>query len=46
MGYLMPAPFGFKRADYPEQNDKEWACYLGIQMENGEFKFTKYRGNR
>lgn len=40
-----PAPFGFKRADYPEQNDKEWSCYLGIKMEDGEFKFTKYRGN-
>ena len=40
-----PTPFGFQRADYPEQDDKEWSCFLGIRREDGEFKFSKYRGD-
>lgn len=36
------SPAGFRRADYPEQDDENWLCFLGIRKENGEFKFTKY----
>jgi succinate dehydrogenase/fumarate reductase flavoprotein subunit len=38
------SPFGFMRADYPEQNDKEWFCYLGIRRKDDGFEFSKYRG--
>ena len=38
-----PAPFGFLRADYPEQDDAEWLCFLAIQQEDGDFKFSKHR---
>jgi succinate dehydrogenase/fumarate reductase flavoprotein subunit len=41
-----PAPLGFYRVDYPEQNDKEWSCCLGIQQKDGEFKFPRYRDNK
>jgi len=40
-----PTPFGFRRADYPEQDDKEWSCFLGIQREDDKYKFLKYRGD-
>ena len=40
-----PIPFGFRRTDYPEQDDKEWSGFLAIQREDGEFRFSKYRGN-
>ena len=36
------APGGFRRAEYPEQDNENWLCFLGIRKENGEFKFTKY----
>ncbi len=41
-----PAPFGFLRADYPEKNDKEWTCFLGIQLEDGKYNFPKFRGDK
>jgi succinate dehydrogenase/fumarate reductase flavoprotein subunit len=41
-----PAPLGYYRVDYPGQNDKEWACFLGIQREGAGFKFPKYRCNK
>ena len=37
-----PIPFGFRRADYPEQDDENWKIFLAIQKdENGDFKFAK-----
>jgi succinate dehydrogenase/fumarate reductase flavoprotein subunit len=41
-----PVPLGFRRADYPEQNDKEWSCFLGIRLDEGQYKFSRYQGNR
>ncbi|MFC1532930.1 FAD-dependent oxidoreductase [Thermodesulfobacteriota bacterium] len=36
-------PFGFKRADYPEPDDKNWRCFLGIRKEKDDtFRFSKY----
>jgi succinate dehydrogenase/fumarate reductase flavoprotein subunit len=35
-------PFGFKRSDYPEADDKNWSCFLGIRKIDGEFDFSKY----
>jgi succinate dehydrogenase/fumarate reductase flavoprotein subunit len=38
-----PIPFGFVRADYPEQDDENWLAFLAIRKEeDGEFKFSKY----
>jgi succinate dehydrogenase/fumarate reductase flavoprotein subunit len=31
----------FRRADYPEKDDKNWLCFLAIRKENGEFRFSK-----
>ncbi|MBW2341397.1 MAG: FAD-dependent oxidoreductase [Deltaproteobacteria bacterium] len=37
-----PIPFGFRRADYPEQDDENWKIFLAIRKdENGEFKFSR-----
>ena len=36
-----PVPSGFRRAEYPEQDDKNWFCFLAIRKEDGEFKFSK-----
>lgn len=36
-----PIPNGFRRAEYPEQDDQNWLCFLAIRKENGAFKFTK-----
>lgn len=37
-----PIPFGFRRADYPKQDDENWKIFLAIRKdENGEFKFAK-----
>jgi len=41
-----PNPLGFTRIDYPEKNEKEWTCFLGIQLENGEFKYPKFQGDK
>jgi len=35
-------PFGFHRADYPNQDDKNWLCFLAIRQEDGQFKFSNY----
>jgi succinate dehydrogenase/fumarate reductase flavoprotein subunit len=35
------APFGFFRADFPEQDDKNWLAFLALKLEGGEFKFSK-----
>ena len=34
-------PFGFYRADFPEQDDKNWFAFLALKLENGEFGFSK-----
>jgi succinate dehydrogenase/fumarate reductase flavoprotein subunit len=37
-----PGPLGFVRADYPEQDDKNWLVFLAIRKdEGGRFSFTK-----
>jgi len=40
-----PEPLGFRRSDYP-QPSQEWSCFLGIRLEDGEFKYAKYRGDK
>jgi succinate dehydrogenase/fumarate reductase flavoprotein subunit len=35
------APFGFVRADYPDQDDREWLVFLALKADNGRFRFTK-----
>jgi succinate dehydrogenase/fumarate reductase flavoprotein subunit len=35
------APFGFFRADFPEQDDKNWLAFLALKLEGQEFKFSK-----
>jgi succinate dehydrogenase/fumarate reductase flavoprotein subunit len=35
------APFGFFRADFPEQDDKNWLAFLALSLEGKEFKFSK-----
>ena len=35
------APFGFFRADFPEQDDKNWLAFLALRQEGEEFKFSK-----
>jgi succinate dehydrogenase/fumarate reductase flavoprotein subunit len=35
-------PFAFVRADYPEQDDKNWLCFLATRKEDeGRFAFRK-----
>jgi succinate dehydrogenase/fumarate reductase flavoprotein subunit len=41
-----PAPFGFYRADYPEKDDAQWKCFLGVQKDDGQFHFPKFTGPR
>jgi succinate dehydrogenase/fumarate reductase flavoprotein subunit len=37
-----PIPFGFRRADYPEQDDKNWKIFSAIQKDgDSQFKHTK-----
>ena len=37
-----PGPLGFVRADYPEQDDKNWLVFLAIRKdEDGKFKFSR-----
>jgi succinate dehydrogenase/fumarate reductase flavoprotein subunit len=33
--------FDFRRAEYPEPDDKNWLCFLAIRCEDGKFKFSK-----
>jgi succinate dehydrogenase/fumarate reductase flavoprotein subunit len=36
------ASFEFRRAEYHEQDDKNWLCFLGIRREgDGNFTFAK-----
>ena len=35
------APFGFYRADFPEQNDKEWLAFLALRHKEGKFEFSR-----
>jgi succinate dehydrogenase/fumarate reductase flavoprotein subunit len=35
------APFGFFRADFPEQDDRNWLAFLALKLEGKEFKFSK-----
>jgi succinate dehydrogenase/fumarate reductase flavoprotein subunit len=35
------APFGFYRADFPEQNDKEWLAFLALKRCEGSIKFSR-----
>ncbi len=35
------APYGFYRADYPEQDDKEWLAFLALKLEGKRFSFSK-----
>jgi succinate dehydrogenase/fumarate reductase flavoprotein subunit len=35
------APFGFFRADFPEQDDKEWLAFLALKMDGESFRFSK-----
>jgi succinate dehydrogenase/fumarate reductase flavoprotein subunit len=35
------APFGFFRADFPKQDDKNWLAFLALRQEGEEFKFSK-----
>ena len=34
-------PVRFQRADFPEQDDKNYFAFLPLRLENGEFKFSK-----
>jgi hypothetical protein len=37
-----PLPFGFRRADYPNQDDKNWKIFLAIQKNaDSQFKYAK-----
>jgi succinate dehydrogenase/fumarate reductase flavoprotein subunit len=35
------APFGFYRADFPDQDDKNWLAFLAMKLEGVKFKFSK-----
>lgn len=35
------APFGFVRADFPEQNDREWLAFLALRQREGKFEFSR-----
>jgi succinate dehydrogenase/fumarate reductase flavoprotein subunit len=35
------APFGFYRADYPEQDDKDWLAFLALKQREGSVKFSR-----
>jgi succinate dehydrogenase/fumarate reductase flavoprotein subunit len=34
-------PVKFNRADFPEQDDKNYFAFLAFRLEDGEFKFSK-----
>jgi len=31
----------FRRAEYPEKDDKNWLCYLAVRKEGGELRLSK-----
>jgi succinate dehydrogenase/fumarate reductase flavoprotein subunit len=35
------APFGFIRADFPQQDDKNWLAFLAIKRRGSGFEFSK-----
>jgi succinate dehydrogenase/fumarate reductase flavoprotein subunit len=35
------APYGFYRADYPEQDDKNWLAFLALKLDGQKFTFSK-----
>jgi succinate dehydrogenase/fumarate reductase flavoprotein subunit len=35
------APFGFFRADFPEQDDKDWLAFLALKRKEGGFQFSR-----
>jgi len=35
------APFGFIRADFPEQNDADWLAFLALRQSGGGFEFAR-----
>jgi succinate dehydrogenase/fumarate reductase flavoprotein subunit len=35
------APFGFIRADFPEQDDAKWLAFLALKRNEGKFEFSK-----
>ena len=35
------APFGFYRADFPEQDDKEWLAFLALKQSEGTIQFSR-----
>jgi succinate dehydrogenase/fumarate reductase flavoprotein subunit len=35
------APYGFYRADYPEQDDKNWLAFLAMKLDGQKFTFSK-----
>ncbi len=35
------APFGFHRADFPEQNDKEWLAFLALKKQEEKIEFSR-----
>ncbi|UCH07044.1 MAG: FAD-dependent oxidoreductase [Deltaproteobacteria bacterium] len=42
-----PIPFGFYRADFPEQDDENWLVFLAIRKEpDGVFSFSKIAVDR
>jgi succinate dehydrogenase/fumarate reductase flavoprotein subunit len=36
-----PAPFGFFRTDYPQQDDAKWLTFLALVRSGDKFEFTK-----
>lgn len=38
-----PTPFGYRRSDYPRQDDENWMAFLAIKKaEDGTFTFSKH----
>jgi succinate dehydrogenase/fumarate reductase flavoprotein subunit len=35
------APFGFIRADFPEQDDARWLAFLALKKNQGKFEFSR-----
>jgi succinate dehydrogenase/fumarate reductase flavoprotein subunit len=35
------APFGFIRADFPEQDDARWLAFLALKKNKGKFEFSR-----
>jgi succinate dehydrogenase/fumarate reductase flavoprotein subunit len=35
------APYGFYRADYPEQDDTNWLAFLALKLDGQKFTVSK-----